>query len=193
MTTVQPEHRQAHPGSTPAPDRQERLAYRRPGTLAGAIFKAGWIGGINLALLVQLSVLEPLDTGLTIALTALIVIGFLVVSLGSGALAGILASGSLQTGGQAGRVGWSAGFWAGILAGLMAMWLAANNRMLTQTGQEIANLLSTVPGAYLAAWNVALIGRVLGALVVYGLLGGLLTAIFGALGAMISFWLQRGS
>ena len=84
-------------------------------------------------------------------------------------------------------VGWPAGFWAGLLA--------AQGLLMAQVGHS---LLSHFSPAQLALWRIygclsplLVAGRVLAALLVYGLLGSHISAVLGTAGAFIYCKLDR--
>jgi hypothetical protein len=93
-------------------------------------------------------------------------------------------------------VGWIAGFWAGIFCAMAAMMLAANGTLMTNMGQGVVSQFTPEQwvawSPYLTPPAIALAGRVLGALVVYGLIGSLISALIGALGGMLYFKLSKG-
>lgn len=155
-----------------------------------ASFKAGLAGGVSAIVLLLLG-LVPVEF-----LVLLVLPGFLVTFLSSGALACIYADKQIESIQQAGEVGWGGGFWAGIHAGNMSMVMAAAGIFLKDFGQAVT--LQLTP-SYLESWGVygldstfiALVARVGAALVVYGLIGALVGALLGTVGAMFCYSLRE--
>ncbi len=153
------------------------------GSLVASSLKASLVGGFGILLLMLISLIP-------FQLLALLVIpGFLVVWLCTGMLASIIAGDKVQTSQDGGKVGWMAGFWSGIYGGLAAMILAATGIFMVNFGQGVAAqfppdqlplfLSSLSPDA------IAITGRIFGALLIYGVIGSLVSGLFSSLGGMI--------
>lgn len=83
-----------------------------------------------------------------------------------------------------------AGFWTGVHGGNMAMMMAASGIYMNDFGQNVVNQLTVEQLKSLAAYGfdqslLALTARVFGALCVYGIIGGLIAALFGTIGGML--------
>jgi hypothetical protein len=122
-------------------------------------------------------------------------------------MAGIFAGDKIKNSQQGGKAGWMAGFWAGVYSGLIAMAMAALGIFMTNFGQGVADQLipelqglvgfinQSAPEQLAASFTyllsfltpdvVALIGRVFGALIVYGVIGSLVAGLFSSIGGMI--------
>lgn len=154
------------------------------GSLVTPSLKAGLVGGFGIFLLLLIS-LVPFEF-----LACLVIPGFLVVWLTTGLLAGVLAGDNVQNSHQGGKVGWMAGFWAGILGGLAAIILAAFGIFMPDFGHNVVSqlspdLLAQLTGFGIKTEIVALAGRVVGALIVYGVIGSLVSGLFSSIGGMI--------
>lgn len=157
---------------------------QNPGSMVTSSLKAGLVGGFGILLLLLIS-LVPFEF-----LACLVIPGFLVVWLTTGLLAGILAGESIQNSHQGGKVGWMAGFWAGIFGGLVAMVMAAFGVFMANFGQGVVNQFSPDQLAEFVGYGftpemIALVGRVVGALIVYGVIGSLVSGLFSSIGGMI--------
>ncbi len=154
------------------------------GSPVAASLKAGLVGGFGILLLLLIS-LVPFSF-----LALLVIPGFLVVWLTTGLLAGVFAGDTIQNSQQGGKAGWMAGFWAGIFGGIVAMVMAAFGIFMMNFGQGIVNQLSPDQLAQLLNYGitpeiVALSGRVFGALIVFGLIGSLISGLFSSIGGML--------
>ena len=166
------------------------------GLQVSAAVRAGWAGGLGLTTLMLLGLVPPPDALPVVSLAILVIPGFFVASIATGLLAGVLGRSAINSYTAGGQVGWMAGFWSGIFGSMMAMILAANGRMMINFGKGVVvqftpeqlDALSNI----LSPYTLALIGRVFGALVVYGLIGALLAALLASLGGMIYVKLSRG-
>jgi uncharacterized membrane protein YeaQ/YmgE (transglycosylase-associated protein family) len=123
-------------------------------------------------------------------LACLVIPGFLVVWLTTGLLAGIFAGDNVQNSHQGGKVGWMAGFWAGVIGGIVAMAMAAFGALLVDFGQNVVSQFSPDQLTGLVNYGltppvIALAGRVSGALLVYGVIGSLVSGLFSSIGGMI--------
>ena len=166
--------------------RRQRTLRRPPpaGSTIASSLKAGLVGGFGILLLMLIS-LVPFEF-----LACLVIPGFLVVWLTTGLLAGIFAGDNVQNSHQGGKVGWMAGFWAGVIGGIVAMTMAAFGVIMVDFGQNIVNQFPADQLAGLVNYGltpevVAMAGRVSGALIVYGVIGSLVSGLFSSVGGMI--------
>jgi len=155
-----------------------------PGFMVASSLKASLIGGFGILLLMLISLI-PFQF-----LACLVIPGFLVVWLTTGMMAGIFAGEHIQTSRDGGKIGWMAGFWAGIYGGIVAMILAAFGIFMVNFGQGVVSQftpeqLQSLAGYGLSANTIALAGRVLGALTVYGVIGALISGLFSSIGGMV--------
>ena len=154
------------------------------GSMITSSLKAGLVGGFGILLLMLIS-LVPFEF-----LACLVIPGFLVVWLTTGLLAGVFAGDSIQNSHQGGKVGWMAGFWAGVFGGIIAMAMAAFGVFMANFGQGVVNQFAPDQLTWLVNYGltpavIALAGRVLGALIVYGVIGSLVSGLFSSIGGMI--------
>ena len=154
------------------------------GSMITSSLKAGLVGGFGILLLMLIS-LVPFEF-----LACLVIPGFLVVWLTTGLLAGVFAGDSIQNSHQGGKVGWMAGFWAGVFGGIVAMAMAAFGVFMVNFGQGVVNQFAPDQLVWLVNYGltpavIALAGRVLGALIVYGVIGSLVSGLFSSIGGMI--------
>ena len=165
--------------------RQRTLRRPQPaGSTIASSLKAGLVGGFGILLLMLIS-LVPFEF-----LACLVIPGFLVVWLTTGLLAGIFAGDNVQNSHQGGKVGWMAGFWAGVIGGIVAMTMAAFGVIMVDFGQNIVNQFPGDQMAGLVNYGLtpevlAMAGRVSGALIVYGVIGSLVSGLFSSVGGMI--------
>lgn len=157
---------------------------QRPDLRGPASLKAGLAGAGGLVLLLFIS-LVPFEF-----LACLVIPGFAVAALSTGLLAGVLAGESVQNSHQGGEVGWTAGFVAGIGAGLVAMVLASFGVFMPDFGQGVLAQFSPDQLTWLLEYGfspslIALSGRVIGAMVTYGIIGSLVSALFSSIGGMM--------
>lgn len=154
------------------------------------IFKAALFGGLSQATLLGLGLL-PLPAFMSILVIAPT---FVLVYIFTGMLATHWADDCINCAQKGGQVAWMAGFWAGVFTAITAMALAANGMLLAEFGQgtvelrtpEQLELLSHI----ISAHTLALTGRVLGALLLYGLIGSLGSALISAFGGMVCYKLS---
>jgi hypothetical protein len=119
--------------------------------------------------------------------------GFLAVFLATGRRA-VHAAGQLtspQPYPSAGEIGWTAGFWTGVHGGNMAMLIAAAGFIMDDFGQDAVRQLTPEQLSLAAAFgfdqmSLALAARVVGAFLIYGLIGSLIAALVAAVGGMTS-------
>jgi hypothetical protein len=152
--------------------------------------KASLIGGFGILILMLIGLIEPPETLPFVSLAFLVIPGFLVVCLATGLLAGIFAGTLVKNSQQGGKVGWMAGFWAGVFGGIAAMFLAALGFLMGPFGQNVVNQFTPDQLAAVTAYGlnpniIALVGRVFGALVIYGIMGSLVSGLFSSIGGMI--------
>ena len=153
------------------------------GSLLASSLKASLVGGFGILLLMLISLI-PFQF-----LAILVIPGFLVVWLCTGMLASIIAGDNVTNSQQGGKVGWMAGFWSGIYGGLVAMLMAAAGIFMVNFGHGVATQFppDQLP-VFLSGLTpdmIAIAGRVLGALIIYGVIGSLISALFSSIGGMI--------
>lgn len=189
MTITRQRQRQPQFVSTPTTQRryyrQKRsVKKRQTGSMVASSLKASLIGGFGILLLMLISLI-PFQF-----LAFLVIPGFLVVWLTTGMMAGIFAGDHVQNSQQGGKVGWMAGFWAGVYGGIIAMIMAAFGIIMTNFGQGVVSQftfeqLEGFANYGLTPETIALAGRVFGALIMYGLIGSLVSGLFSSIGGMI--------
>ena len=190
MTVTTRGRRQSQPASYTR--RQQKVRRSQPsGSIIVPSLKASLVGGFGMLILMLISLIPPLADNLPfVSLAYLVIPGFLVVCLATGLLASILAGDAVQNSHQGGKVGWMAGFLAGVFGGIVAMLLAAVGAFMGSFGQGVVNQftpeqLESLINYGLTPEAIALAGRVFGALIVYGIVGSLLSALISAIGGMI--------
>ena len=173
---------------------QRRQASEKQSTATTSIvapsFKASLVGGFGTLILILIGLIPPPENLPFISLAFLVIPGFLVVCLATGLLAGIFAGNAVKNSQQGGKVGWMAGFWAGVFGGIVAMFMAAlgllmSNFGLGVVGQFTPEWLIWLGNYGLAPDTIALAGRVFGALIVYGLIGSLVSGLLSSIGGMV--------
>jgi hypothetical protein len=127
--------------------------------------------------------------------TCLVTLGFVVVWIGTGILAGLLAEDRIQTRRQAVANGAMAGFVAGIGGGIAAMVIAAFGALFPDLGEGVLAQFSPGQLEALAQIGIApeavrLGGSILSALLTCGIGGTLVSAILGSLGGRMYFGLR---
>ncbi len=167
-------------------DEQRKRKRRRSTGLSAftASIKASLVGAVGMFILFLVGLI-PFEF-----LALLVIPGFIVLFLSVGMLGGIFAENVVKDYRQAGEVGWMAGFWTGVHGGNMAMMMAATGIYMNDFGQNVVNQLTVEQLKSLAAYGfdqslLALTARVFGALCVYGIIGGLIAALFGTIGGML--------
>jgi len=152
-------------------------------SLIASSLKASLVGGMGIFLLTLISLI-PFQF-----LAFLVIPGFLVVWLSTGMLAAIFAGDNVTNSHQGGKVGWMAGFWSGIYGGLIAMILAATGLFMVNFGQGVATQFppEQLPAflSVLTPGTIAIMGRVFGALLIFGVIGSLISGLFSSIGGMI--------
>jgi len=189
VTTQQRQQNQLAPATPQLRQRQEKKS-QAAGSMVAPGLKASLIGGFGILILMLIWLIPPPENLPFVSLTFLVVPGYIVVCLATGLLAGIFAGDGAQNSQQGGKAGWMAGFWAGIFGGVLAMFLAAFGVLLTNFGQGIVAqftpaTLDQLAGYGLTPVNIALAGRVIAALIIYGVIGSLVSGLFSSIGGMI--------
>ena len=189
MTVTTQRRRQAQ--FTPSVQRQQPETVKRENeaSVFAPGLKASLVGGFGILILMLIGLI-PAPEGLPISMAVLVVPGFLVVCLATGLLAGIFAGSLVKNSQQGGKVGWMAGFWAGVFGGIAAMLIAALGFLMESFGQGVVSQFSPEQLTTIAAYGlhpniIALAGRVFGALVIYGVIGSLVSGLFSSIGGMI--------
>jgi hypothetical protein len=173
------------------PRRQEQNKNsQEAGSMVAPSLKASLVGGFGILILMLIGLIPPPENLPFVSLAFLVIPGFLVVCLATGLLAGIFAGGSVKNSHQGGRVGWMAGFWAGVFGSIVAMLMAALGVLMVDFGAGVVNQFNPEKLATFAAYGltgdmIALVGRVLGALIVYGIIGSLVSGLLSSIGGMI--------
>ncbi len=189
MTVTTQQHRQSQIAA-PSQRRKAQPAAQQPVSLVVPSLKASLVGGFGILILMLIGLIPPPENLPFVSLAFLVIPGYLVVCLATGLLAGIFAGDNIANSQQGGKVGWMAGFWAGIFGGVVAMLLAAAGVLLVNFGQGVVSQFTPETMAWLATYgltpaNIALAGRVIGALIVYGVIGSLVSGLLSSIGGMI--------
>ena len=168
--------RRKRPPSTRKPKRVARpepvqdRAGQSTRTWAGV--RAGAVGGLGVFVLLLLRLVQlPL-------MICLVVPGFVVVYIGVGMLAGVLAGDDIRTPGQAMGTSAIAGFVTGVIGAVIAMLLAAFGLMLPRLGDGVLAQFSPAQLENLAASGltpdfIRLAGAVLFAMLLWGVVATL--------------------
>lgn len=159
-------------------------------SLVAPALKASMVGGFGILVLMLIGLIPPPENLPFVSLAFLVIPGYLVVCLATGLLSGVFAGDAVTNSQQGGKVGWMAGFWAGIFGGVVAMLLAAFGVMLVNFGQGVVaqftpDNLTQLANYGLTPNGIALAGRVLGALIIYGVIGSLVSGLLSSIGGMI--------
>ncbi len=151
------------------------------------IFMRALLGGLSQCLLLAVSFL-PLPTFISSALVAPLIL----IWLTTGLLAVHWVKHQLTCTQKAGEVAWITGFWASTMLAIATMILAAGGYLLVNFGQSFA---ANFGSETVALWGMmldhntlALSGRIFGALLVYGVMGTLISALISAFGGMV--WMK---
>ena len=153
--------------------------------------KAGLAGSMGLLVVLLISFVRvPFPLG-----TCLVTLGFVVVWIGTGALAGLLAEDQIQTRRQAVAQGAVAGIIAGVGGGVAAMVVAALGALFPDLGEGVlaqfsAGQIEAMGQVGIVPEAIQLAGAVLSALLVCGMGGAVVSMIFGSLGGRIYFRLR---
>ena len=152
--------------------------------------KAGLAGGFGLAVVLLISLLPIPLLG-----TCLVTLGFIVVWIGTGMLAGLLAEDEVQTRRQAVTAGAMAGFVAGIGGGVAGMLVAAFGGLFPDLGDGVLAQFSPAQVESLAQMGVAadavrLAGSIVSAMMLCGIGGTVVAMALGSLGGRIYFRLR---
>jgi hypothetical protein len=135
--------------------------------------------------MIVLNHVSPLGQASLVYQALFIVPAFMVICLATGLLAANYATRPHLTTRQGLELGWMAGFWQGIYVALIAMSLAASSLLLVDFGQDVARYFAPVWHPRLTPDLIALIARVAGAMVSYGLIGSLISGLISAMGGMV--------
>jgi hypothetical protein len=157
----------------------------RPSTL-----KAGLAGGLGLLLVLLISLIPIPLLG-----TCLVTLGFIMVWIGTGMLAGLLAEDEVRTRREAVVVGAAAGFVAGIVGGVAGMMVAAFGALFPDLGDGVLAQLSPAQVEALAQMGIVadavrLAGSVMSAMIFCGMGGTVVSMALGSLGGRIYFRLR---
>jgi len=190
MTVTTQGHQQAQLTTSVQRRQQQGVKSQSTGSMVAPSLKASLIGGFGIFILMLIGLIPPPENLPFVSLAFLVIPGYIVVCLATGLLAGIFAGDSIQNSQQGGKVGWMAGFWAGVFGGVLAMFLAAIGVLLSNFGAGIVSqiapeTLTQLAGYGFSAGNIALAGRVFGALIIYGLIGSLVSGLIASVGGMI--------
>ena len=153
--------------------------------------KAGLAGSMGLLIVLLVSFVRvPFPLG-----TCLVTLGFLVVWIGTGVLAGLLAENEIQTRRQAVAQGAVAGIIAGIGGGIAAMVVAAFGALFPDLGEGVlaqfsAGQIEAMGQFGIVPEAIQLAGAVLSAFLVCGIGGAVVSMVFGSLGGRIYFRLR---
>lgn len=153
--------------------------------------KAGLAGSAGLLLVLLISLIRiPFPLG-----TCLVTLGFVVVWIGTGVLAGILAEHEIQTRRQAVGAGAMAGLVAGVGGGIAGMAIAAFGILFPDLGDGVLAQFSPAQIEALSQVGIVpdtirLVGSVLSALMACGVGGAAVSVALGALGGRIYFRLR---
>lgn len=188
--TVTTQQRRPSQIAAPTQRRQAQPAAQKPVSLVVPSLKASLVGGFGILILMLIGLIPPPENLPFVSLAFLVIPGYLVVCLATGLLAGIFSGENIANSQQGGKVGWMAGFWAGIFGGVVAMILAAAGVLLVNFGQGVVAQFTPETMAWLATYgltpaNIAVAGRVVGALIVYGVIGSLVSGLLSSIGGMI--------
>lgn len=154
--------------------------------------RAGLVGAFSLLVILLINQIAiPFPVG-----TCLVTLGLVVVWLGTGILAGLLADEAIQTRRQAVASGTLAGFVAGLGGGIAAMAIAAFGALFPELGQGVLSQFAPAQLEALAKSGVTpeviqAAGSILAALMACGVVGMLPALALGALGGRIYFRLRQ--
>jgi hypothetical protein len=165
--------------------RQQNQKDQNTGSMVVPSLKASLVGGFGILILMLIGLIPPPENLPFVSLAFLVIPGFLVVCLATGLLAGIFAGNNVKNSHQGGRVGWMAGFWAGVFGSLVAMFMAAIGVLMVDFGTGVVNQFAWLSDYGLAIETIALVGRVFGALIIYGIIGSLVSGLLSSIGGMI--------
>jgi len=186
MTVTTQRQRQTQLVSTSRRQSQQKRKQQKSqsASFLASSLKASLIGGFGILLLMLISLI-PFQF-----LACLVIPGFLVVWLTTGMMAGIFAGDNVSNSQQGGKVGWMAGFWAGVYGGIIAMIMAAFGVVMANFGQGVVSQftpeqLAGFGNFGLTPATISMTGRVFGALLVYGVIGSLVSGLFSSIGGMI--------
>jgi hypothetical protein len=158
----------------------------RPSTL-----RAGLVGSLGLLVILLISLIRiPFPLG-----TCLVTLGFFVVWIGTGMLAGLMAEEEIQDRRQAVLTGAAAGFMAGIGGGIAGMLVAAFGALFPDLGEGFLAQFSpaqveSLAQAGFATEAIQLAGSIVSAMMVCGIGGTVISAVLGSLGGRLYFRLR---
>lgn len=159
--------------------------------MRSAGLRAGLGGSVGLLVVLLISLIRiPSPLG-----TCLVTLGFVVVWVVTGVLAGVQAEEVIQTRRQAVGTGAMAGFVAGIGGGIAAMAIAAFGALFPDLGEGVLAQLSPAQLEALAQIGfppdvIRLAGSILSAMMACGVGGTAVSVALGALGGRIYFRLR---
>ncbi len=189
MAVTTHKHRKEQLVSLTQPKSRQQAALRASSSLVVPGIKASLVGGFGLFMLTLLSLIPPPSNLPVVTLAILVIPGYLIVCLVTGLLAGIYAEDQIKSSQHGGQVGWIAGFWAGIFGAILAMIMAGQGILMVEFGRNVAEQFASqqlmIWGRLITPDKIALAGRILGACLVYGLLGSLLSALLSSIAGMI--------
>jgi len=158
--------------------------------LVPPLFRVSLFGGLCLTMLILINLIPVPNPLAGISLVLLTLAASFVICLAIGSLAALLSGDCVNCTRKGGEVAWMAGFWAGIIAAIIAMLLAANGLLLVDFGQSLVNLRTPeqleLLSSIISIHSLAFAGRVSGVLL-YGLIGSLMSALVSAVGGMVCF------
>lgn len=185
VTTHQRGSQEFTPSSHVDRRRQKNKQEQNTGSMVVPSLKASLVGGFGILILMLIGLIPPPENLPFVSLAFLVIPGFLVVCLATGLLAGIFSGNNVKSSHQGGRVGWMAGFWAGVFGSLVAMFMAAIGVLMVDFGTGVVNQFAWLSDYGLAVDTIALVGRVFGALIIYGIIGSLVSGLLSSIGGMI--------
>ncbi|GAB4537010.1 MAG: hypothetical protein Kow0063_23170 [Anaerolineae bacterium] len=159
--------------------------------MSPSTLKAGLAGSLGLLVVLLISLVPiPFPLG-----TCLVTLGFFVVWIGTGILAGLLAEDEIQTRRQAVLSGAMAGFVAGIGGGIAGMLVAAFGALFPDLGAGVVAQFSPAQLESLARMGITpdaiqLAGSIVSAMLVCGLGGAFIAVALGSLGGRLYFRLR---
>jgi hypothetical protein len=159
------------------------------GPMIAPILKAGLFGCASHIILILIGLIPVPGIFYVITLALVVIPGFFVVCISTGLLAATFSGDRVYYMQKGAEVAWMAGFWAGIGAAVITMFMAANGLLMVNIGQGV---LTQFPAGqieslseYISPNTIALVGRVIGALLVYGIIGSLISALVSSLGGRV--------
>lgn len=168
---------------------RQRKKTSPPHSMAAYSLRTSWVGSFGVLILTLLGLIPPPDNLPFLSLAILVVPGFLMVCICTGLLACIDAGDYLKNNLQSTQLGWMAGYWVGIFGGIVAMIMAAIGVYMPEFGHGVVGQFTLEQLELLKRYGltveiIALAGRVLGAMVIYGVIGSSIAGVCGALGGL---------